>query len=66
MIKSRQTQLFFIFIYVIYLFLTVLGLHCCTGLSLIAAIGGCSLIAVHKPLLQWLLLLWSTGSRAQA
>ena len=39
----------------IYLFLTVLGLHCCVGISLVAACVGFSL--------QWLLLLQSVGSR---
>ena len=31
----------------IYLFLAVLGLRCCTGFSLVAVSGGCSLVAVH-------------------
>ena len=33
--------------YVIYLFLAVLGLHCCMGFSLAVAGGGYSLVAVH-------------------
>ena len=43
----KQKKLF------IYLFLTVLGLHCCMGFSLVAACVGFSL--------QWLLLLQSMG-----
>ena len=39
----------------IYLFLPRLGLHCCSGFSLVAVNGGFSL--------RWLLLLQSTGSR---
>ena len=31
----------------IYLFLTVLGLHCCVGFSLVAVSGGYSLVAAH-------------------
>ena len=31
----------------IYLFLTVLGLHCCVGFSLVAVSGGCSLVAAR-------------------
>ena len=31
----------------IYLFLAVLGLHCCIGFCLVAATGGSSLAAVH-------------------
>ena len=43
------------------LFLAVLGLCCCVGFSLVAGSGGYSLVMVR-----WLLLLWSTGSRACA
>ena len=32
----------------IYLALTVLGLHCCAGFSLVVEIGGYSLVAVHR------------------
>ena len=42
-----------------YLFLAVLGLHCCAGLSLVVANGGGTLVAV-----QGFLLLRSMGSRA--
>lgn len=31
-----------------YLFLAVLGLHCCVGLSLVSACGSYSLVEVHK------------------
>ena len=39
-----------------YLFMAVLGLHCCAGFSLVVVSGG--LLS-----LLWLLLVWSTGSR---
>ena len=39
--------------------MAVLGFHCCLGFSLLAAGGGYSLGAVHRLLLQWLLLLQS-------
>ena len=32
---------------VFYLFLAVLGLHCCTGISLVAVSRCCALVAVH-------------------
>ena len=49
----------------------MLGLRCCAGFSLVAAIGGrgegaqkrCSLSQVYRLLIHWLLLLLSTGSR---
>ena len=37
----------FHFIYLSILFLTVLGLHCCTGFSLVAASTGESLAVTH-------------------
>ena len=39
-----MTNLFF---FLIILFLAVLGLHCCTGFSLVVARGGYSLMAMH-------------------
>ena len=48
----------------IYLFLTVLSLHRCAGLFLVVASQGYSLVVLRKFSLLWLLLLWSTGSRA--
>ena len=37
----------FLFLYnFIYLFLVMLGLHCCVGFSLVAANGGYSVVAV--------------------
>ena len=42
----------------------MLGLCCCEGLSLVAAGGGSSSLHCTGFLLQWLLLLESTGSRA--
>ena len=38
-------------ILLIYLFLAVLGLHCCTGISLLAASGGYSLVAMLRLLI---------------
>ena len=46
------------------LFLAMLGLCCREGLSLVAAGGGSSSLHCTGFLLQWLLLLESTGSRA--
>ena len=49
------------------LFLAVLGLCCCLGSSLVAASGGCSLIAVHGLLIAaQCCSLWSTGSSTRA
>ena len=50
----------------IYLFLAALGLCCCTWLSLVAVSGGYSSLRYAGFSLRWLLLLRSTGSRAQA
>ena len=44
--------------------MVVLGLHGCTGFSLVAASGGYSSFQYMGFSLQWLLLFWSTGSRA--
>ena len=38
-------------ILLIYLFLAVLGLRCCTGISLLAASGGYSLVAMLRLLI---------------
>ena len=54
-----------VFLY-IHLFLAVLGLHCCTGFSLVAASGGYSSWRCVGFSLWWLLLLQTTGSRAEA
>ena len=51
------------FIYLIYLFLAVLGLCCCVGFSVVAASGGYSSLRCAGFSLRWLLLLLSTGSR---
>ena len=53
---------FFFFNNFLYLFMAVLGLHCCLGFSLVAASRGYSLVAVCGVLLQWLLLM-SSGFR---
>ena len=45
-------------------FLAALGLSYCEGFSLVAASRGYSLLVVHRPPLQWLFWLWSTGSGA--
>ena len=52
--------------YLIYLFLAVLGLVAAHRLSLVAASGSYSSLRCAGFSLQWLLLLRSTGSRAQA
>ena len=45
-----------------YLFFTVLGLHCCMGFSLFAASMGYSRVAVRGLLVAGPLLLLSTGA----
>ena len=54
-----------LFIYFIYLFLAVLGLHCCTqAFSSCGERGShCTSLQCAGFSLQWLLLLWSAGSR---
>ena len=42
----------------------MLGLHCCTGFSLVAASGSYSQLRCADPSVRWLLLLRSTVSRA--
>ena len=44
--------------------MAVLSLPCCSGFSLVAEDRGYSLAVVGGLLIVWLLLLWSTGSRA--
>ena len=56
--------LFFLIIFKIYLFLAVLGLCCCTGFSVVGVSGGYLSLHCTGFLLQWLVLLHSTGSRA--
>ena len=53
-------------IHLIYLFLTLSGLRCCSGFSLVAAIGGFSLVAVHGLIIAVASLLWSMGSRRES
>lgn len=45
------------------LFVAVLGLHCCTGFSLVAVDGG-ALVEGHGLLTAVVSLLWSVGSKA--
>ena len=48
----------------IYLLLAVLGLHCCSGFSLVPICGAYTLVVVCMGFSSlWPLLLWSTGSR---
>ena len=47
-----------------YLFMAELGLHCCTGFSIVVAGGVLSPVVVQWLLIAWPLLLLSTGSRA--
>ena len=51
------------FLRLIYLFLALLGLRCCTGFSLVVVLGGCSQVAVFRLLIVVASLVWSTGSR---
>ena len=68
-LKKKKKKLYF-FLY----FLTMRGLRCRTGFSLVAASVDCSLVVVCGLLLLWsagsrehgLRQLWSPGSRAQA
>ena len=55
-----QIHLLYSFIYV---FLATLGLHCCTGFSLVAERKGYSSLQHTGFSLQWFLPLWSWGSR---
>ena len=48
LLKTRTIyQTIFCFLIVLFIYLAVLGLCCCVGLSLVAASGDCCLIAVH-------------------
>ena len=47
----------------VFSFMAVLGLHCCARLSLVSESRGCSLLWCMVFSLQWLLMLWGTGSR---
>ena len=49
---------------IIYLVLAVLGVCCCTQTFYSCGERGYSLVDVRGLLMQWLLLLWSKGSRA--
>ena len=53
-------------IHLIYLFLALWGLRCCSGFSLVAAIGGFSLAAVQRLIIAVASLLWSMGSRRES
>ena len=48
---SRKGSWFHIFLLLFYLFLTVLGLHCCSFFSLVVVSGGYSLVAVLQLLI---------------
>ena len=52
---------FFKIILFVYLFLAVLGLHCCVGFSLVAARGDYSLVAVCGVLISVVLLFAEHG-----
>ena len=45
-----------VFVIFIYLFLAVLGLHCCAGFSLVVASGGYPLVVAHGLLVASLVL----------
>ena len=53
-------------LYLLTLFLVVLGLCCCVGSSLVVASWGCSSLQCMGFSLQWFLLLRSAGSRARS
>ena len=54
---------YYYFFNFIYLFLAVLGLHCCARAFSSCGERGLLFVAVHMFSLRWLLLLWRTGSR---
>ena len=54
---------FFFFFFKIYLFIVALGLCCCTRAFSTYSKQGCSSLWCSCFSLQWLLLLWSSGSR---
>ena len=56
----------FKFYFTYYLFLTVLGAHCCVRAFSSFDKLGLFFVAVRGLLVGWLLLLWSTGCRALA
>ena len=53
-------------LYLLTLFLVVLGLRCCVGSSLVVASWGYFSLQCMGFSLQWFLLLWSAGSRHAA
>ena len=46
--QMTELNLIYVFVYICFLFLAALGLLCCVRLFLVLAIGGCSLVAVHR------------------
>ena len=64
--KELTVSLYPDFHFLIYLFLAVLGLHCCMLTSPVAASEGHSSLRRAGFSLWWLLLLQLVGSRAQA
>ena len=61
LLSSSTFFLFFfkgdiVFVIFIYLFLAVLGLHCCAGFSLVVASGGYPLVVAHGLLVASLVL----------
>ena len=52
-----------LFTNLMYLFVAVLGLHCCRGFSLVVLSRGYSLVVVNGLLVEAASLVWSTGSR---
>ena len=66
MLVCKLQLVIFFFIYdFVYLLVAVLGLHCCSGFSLVAASVGCSLLWCAGFSLRRLLLLWSAGCGLQ-
>ena len=57
------SYIYILFFKLIYLFLAVLGLHCCMWAFSSCGGWGILFVAMHGLLIRWLLLLRSTGSR---
>ena len=63
-VRFHDFLMLFFFIKNIYLFIAAMGLHCCTQAFSSCSEGGSSSLGCAGFSLQWVLLLWSTGSRA--
>ena len=59
-----RIQLDFFFYNFVYLFMALLGLHCCLGFSLVVESRGYSLVVVHGLLIAVTSVVLERGSRA--